>query len=173
MLATDWSLDQTVSGPKMRATTVWDEIIARHQWERDDLIKLESKSLRRSSSMETIRNAVAAYDTAMSDTQSLYSARSSVAPSRSSARSQGLPAPDEPDYEERFAFRRPPSRTMSILSDATSVNGGGSAPSDWELGSEAAFNASSPGSRVASLPSSGDELELEDYASSDSQWDLL
>lgn len=60
MLATEWVYDNnnTPSSVRLRTTSIWDEILTRHQRELDDLHRLEERRLIRSHSVETIRQIV-------------------------------------------------------------------------------------------------------------------
>lgn len=85
MLDTDWVMRTSIS-PRFRVApkSLWDELFARHQREREELLRWEERNypLKRSMSMETVRNEVApssvstsaSEDEAMTDSESVISA---------------------------------------------------------------------------------------------------
>jgi len=89
MLDTDWVMRTSIS-PRFRVApkSLWDELFARHQREREELLRWEERNypLKRSISMETVRNIVApssvstsaSEDEAMADSESVVSATSRV-----------------------------------------------------------------------------------------------
>ncbi|KDR72579.1 hypothetical protein GALMADRAFT_213117 [Galerina marginata CBS 339.88] len=87
MLATEWVYDNnnSSSSVRLRTSSLWDEILARHQRELDDLQRLEERTLKRSTSTETIRqrlNTAVDFNLTDSETQSITSAE--MSPSSSS-----------------------------------------------------------------------------------------
>ncbi|EDR09523.1 uncharacterized protein LACBIDRAFT_318670 [Laccaria bicolor S238N-H82] len=88
MLDTDWVMRTCIS-PRFRVApkSLWDELFARHQREREELLRWEERNniLKRSISMETVRNIVAlssastsaSEDEAMTDSESVNSATAS------------------------------------------------------------------------------------------------
>ncbi|KAF9482697.1 hypothetical protein BDN70DRAFT_874703 [Pholiota conissans] len=72
MLVTDYVYDKNSedSAVRLRPKSLWDEVFARHQKECDDLIRLEERSgLKRSCSIETIRERISASASYMTDSE--------------------------------------------------------------------------------------------------------
>lgn len=73
ILATEWVHDQNTGCPKAKLCpfSLWDEILSRHQREKEDFIRMEEKKgLKRSSSIETIRQLVPTALSSDSDAES-------------------------------------------------------------------------------------------------------
>ncbi|KAI0629408.1 hypothetical protein C8Q77DRAFT_285610 [Trametes polyzona] len=153
VLDTDWQI-RTRLGVPPRAT-LWDELLARHQREREEMLRAEEalrSRPRRSSSMETIRvwqdpedsarRRRAAADRPLSPMSSATSRSSSRSPSRASTSESEWESADDADFGGRERTAGPSSagsdrRHSPVLHD-----------SDWE-GSSASRSSS-----VAPPPSS-------------------
>jgi hypothetical protein len=94
MLDTDWVMRTSIS-PRFRVApkSLWDELFARHQREREELLRWEERNypLKRSMSMETVRNIVApsSVSTSASEDEAMTDSGSVVSATASSRRANG------------------------------------------------------------------------------------
>jgi hypothetical protein len=96
MLDTDWVMRTSIS-PRFRVApkSLWDELFARHQREREELLRWEERNypLKRSMSMETVRNIVApsssSVSTSASEDEAMTDSGSAVSATASSRRVNG------------------------------------------------------------------------------------
>lgn len=94
MLDTDWVMRTSIS-PRFRVApkSLWDELFARHQREREELLRWEERNypLKRSMSMETVRNIVApsSVSTSASEDEAMTDFESAVSDTASSKRVNG------------------------------------------------------------------------------------
>ncbi|KAJ7637172.1 hypothetical protein FB45DRAFT_908468 [Roridomyces roridus] len=157
ILDTDWALRSVIrSAPK----SLWDEMFLRHERERDELLRWENRSLKRSASTETIRVGGGGADPVDTDSSAASdSEHSSVESSRSKGKRRKVE--EDPydgsssDYDTAgsdYAFSeldvvqfdgRTPSPAPSDLS-AESVPPS-PAPSDWSVESHPLSPVSSAG----------------------------
>ena len=160
MLATEWVYDanNSNSGVRLRTASLWDEVFARHQKECDDLIRLEEKStLKRSCSLETIRERVVS---SLSVASSLRSDDDDNATDTgSSVRSSILTSPKR----RRLGHNNGQWRPTASSSAASTSSGPGS---EWDAASVVSSSAFGGPPLSSASSASGS-------TSSSSQWNVI
>jgi RimJ/RimL family protein N-acetyltransferase len=154
ILDTDWMYDNhsVPSSGRPRPKTLWDDLLVCQQREREELLRMEEKTLKRSNSMETIRNmAPIAPSTSISETSSV--ANSDTA-STSSATGNQSPKRKRLEMEsgkmkERIT-RRSRAPSSSASSSVDTIETMSTFSSEWEVPARPAFAI--PNSSGASPP---------------------
>ena len=128
ILATDWVFDHNNARP--RPKTLWEDLLVYHQREREELLRMEEKTLKRSISSETIRNEVP------------------TAPSITSTKRKRVELGSDP-VQSTSKLRAPSTSTSSSVGtfDTMSI-----ISSEWELPARQAFAI--PASNGATPPAS-------------------
>ncbi|PPR02213.1 hypothetical protein CVT26_012105 [Gymnopilus dilepis] len=98
MLATEWVYDNdnTSSSVRLRTSSLWDEILTRHQRELDELERLQQRTLKRSTSTETIRQRArdaapsSIFDFSDAETQSMTGTEGSTSSAASGSKRRKL-----------------------------------------------------------------------------------
>ncbi|KAJ2925097.1 hypothetical protein H1R20_g12004, partial [Candolleomyces eurysporus] len=163
LLATDWFIrDQALFKNKTKWTpavkSLWDEMFARHQREREELLRMEDRKmsgngkLKRTSSMETIKQVATSTINALSDytDDDMYDESESV----------------EDDDSESV---RPGSVASSSSSSAFSVVSAQSPHKRRRTSRETDGTSGSWSSRGGSLPPSSNGSEADDYVFDDDE----
>lgn len=160
MLATEWVYDanNTNSAVRLRTTSLWDEVFARHQKECDDLIRLEEKStLKRSCSLETIRERVVS---SLSVVSSVRGDDDDDATDTGSSVRSGVSMGAK---RRRLGYKKGQWRSTAPSSAASMSSGPGS---EWEVASVASTSALRAPPRSSASSVSGS-------TSLSSRWDVL
>ena len=155
ILATDWALDNNNARP--RPKTLWEDLLFCHQREREELLRMEEKTLKRSTSTETIRDntpiAPSIASTSRSETSSV--ANSSIS-ANSSARKENLKRKRaEVGSDPLRSTGRPRASSVSTSSSIGTFDTMSTISSEWELPARQAFaiptsNAPSPPASTSS-----------------------
>ena len=159
ILATDWVLDNSniSSSARPRPKTLWDDLIDCQQRERAELLRMEEKTLKRSTSTETVRDRASITpriaSTSRSKPSSVANPLISAAATNSSVR-KGSPKRRrvgvESDYVEKSSTRRPRAPSTSTSSNTGTFDTMSTISSEWELPARQAFAI--PASDGASPP---------------------
>lgn len=158
ILATDWNIASS-AGP--RPKTLWDDLLVCQQREREELLRMEEKTLKRSTSIETIRYqgpiAPSTASTSRSETSSVVTNSSTGAATNSSFR-KGSPKRRRvevgSDYvKEPASTRRPRAPSTSTSSSIGTFDTMSTISSEWEVPARQAFGI--PASNGASPPNAG------------------
>lgn len=176
ILATDWVFDNHhVSRP--RPKTLWDDLLVCQQREREELLRMEEKTLKRSTSIETIRDQVpiapSIASTSRSETSSVANSSTSAATTDSSVR-QGSSKRRrirrrvnvDVDYAEEPSSSRPRAPSTSTSSSIGTFDTMSTISSEWELPARQAFaippsNGASPPNVGASTSATGNWVMLD------------
>ncbi|KJA16665.1 hypothetical protein HYPSUDRAFT_284726 [Hypholoma sublateritium FD-334 SS-4] len=159
MLATEWVYDANndTSAVRLRTTSLWDEVFARHQKECDDLIRLEEKStLKRSCSLETIRERVVS---SLSIASSVRGDEDDDATDTGSSMHSGVSMGAK---RRRLGYKKGQWRSTAPSLASTSSGPG----SEWEVASVASTSA-------LRAPPRSSASSVSESISSPSQWDVL
>ncbi|PPQ73835.1 hypothetical protein CVT24_012260 [Panaeolus cyanescens] len=132
MLAMEWSVD--LGGYyRIRPKSLWDEVLSRHRWEQEELLRLEDRSLKRTHSTETIRESASSTTAA----QDLLEAETTNSPSK-----------------RRRLMQNYRDRTSSVSSSSSAASSSTHSPgSSYDTGFESDWSIVSSLARF-SLPSS-------------------
>jgi hypothetical protein len=162
ILATDWALDN--NGARPCPKTLWEDLLFCHQREREELLRMEEKTLKRSTSTETIRdNAPITPSIASTSRSETSSVADSSISADSSARKENLKRKRVevgPDPVKSTSRPRAPSITTSSIGTFDTMS---TISTEWELPTHQAsaiptFNAASP---PASTSSTGNWVMLD------------
>ncbi|KAI0369002.1 hypothetical protein BV20DRAFT_968493 [Pilatotrama ljubarskyi] len=154
MLDTDWSIHTRL---KSRAKSLWDEVLERHQRELDELVLLEErqKTLRRTSSMETVRvvqdpNPARDARNICSPTPPSITLSSGCSRASSTEPIDQSDESDESDAEgsDRFAHTSPRSPVRSEAGESVATD------HEWVMGSAMSDVSFSSGEHISRPPSS-------------------
>ncbi|KAJ3494479.1 hypothetical protein NLJ89_g10799 [Agrocybe chaxingu] len=184
ILATEWFYDRNnspTSSIHLRPRSLWDEVITRHQRERDELVKLQEKEcssgrLKRTNSMETIRERVPTVDYYPSDSASVsgFTTDSSIEREpgkRRRVESSGVSGGSQ------ASGSRPPSSAASFTYHRDPF-ASGDVDSDWEIptfGNPLKYVPSSNRRSQNSTagPSTSRKRPSISSASSSASWDMM
>ncbi|KAF8157005.1 hypothetical protein B0H34DRAFT_480797 [Crassisporium funariophilum] len=163
MLAREWVYDTNGTGScvRLRPNSLWGEVISRQQKERDELLRLEEKTLKRSSSTETIREKVSATTILDTESESSSDAVDSSPPSLASSRGWS-----------------PKRRRVELGQSLGTPDLVSSIEDEVQPGLEISAVTASAITRRERIPSPTDTEIMDGYASSVSssmseQWDML
>ena len=149
ILATDWVLD--INNARPRPKTLWEDLLFCHQREREELLRMEEKTLKRSSSTETIRDKAPIAPSIASTSETSSIADSSIS-ANSSARKENLKRKRvEVGSDPVKSTSRPRAPSISASSIGT-FDTMSTISSEWELSASQAFAI--PTSNAASPPAS-------------------
>ena len=149
ILATDWVLD--INNARPRPKTLWEDLLFCHQREREELLRMEEKTLKRSSSTETIRDKAPIAPSIASTSETSSIADSSIS-ANSSARKENLKRKRvEVGSDPVKSTSRPRAPSISASSIGT-FDTMSTISSEWELPARQAFAI--PTSNAASPPAS-------------------
>ena len=139
ILATDWVFDN--NNPRPRPKTLWEDLLVYHQREREELLRMEEKTLKRSTSSETIRNMAP------------------IAPSITSTKRKRVEVGSDP-MRSTSRPRAPSTSTSSSIGTFDTMS---TVSSEWELPARQAFAilASNDTSPSASTSSTGNWVMLD------------
>ena len=139
ILATDWVFDNNNARP--RPKTLWEDLFVHHQREREELLRMEEKTLKRSTSSETIRN------------------EAPIAPSITSTKRKRVEVGSDP-VRSTSRPRAPSTSTSSSIGTFETMS---TISSEWELPARQAFAipASNGSSPPASTSSTGNWVMLD------------
>jgi len=149
ILATDWVLD--INNARPRPKTLWEDLLFCHQREREELLRMEEKTLKRSTSTETIRDKAPIAPSIASTSETSSVADSSIS-ANSSARKENLKrkrVEGGSDPVKSTSRPRAPSISTSSIGTFDTMS---TISSEWELPARPAFAI--PTSNAASPPAS-------------------
>ncbi|CAA7268361.1 unnamed protein product [Cyclocybe aegerita] len=184
ILATEWFYDRNnspTSSIHIRPRSLWDEVITRHQRERDELFKLQEKEcnsgrLKRTNSMETIREKAPTVDYYPSDSASVsgFATDSSVEQEPYSPGKRRRVDSSSVSGRSQASGSRPPS---SAASSSYHRDPFASDDSDWEIPTFGNLLKYIPSSgrrsqNLAADPSSSRKRPSISSASSSASWDM-
>ena len=159
VLATDWALD--INNARARPKTLWEDLLLCHQREREELLRMEEKTLKRSTSTETIRDKAPVAPSIASTSETSSVADSSIS-ANSSARKENLKRKRvEVGSDPVKSTSRPRASSISTSSIGT-FDTMSTISSEWELPARPVFTI--PSSNAASPPAS---------SSSNGNWVML
>ena len=154
ILATDWALDNNHARPLPK--TLWEDLLFCHQREREELLRMEEKTLKRSTSTETIRdNAPITPSVASTSRSETSSVADSSISANSSARKENLKRKRKRAKAGSDAAKsgsRPRASSVSTSSSIETFDTMSTISSEWELSASQAFAI--PTSNAASPPAS-------------------
>jgi hypothetical protein len=150
ILATDWAFDNNNVRP--RPKTLWEDLLFCHQREREELLRMEEKTLKRSTSTETIRDN-ALITPSIANTSETSSVADSSISANSSARKENLKRKRvEVGSDPVKSTSRQRASSISTSSSIGTFDTMSTVSSDWELPARQAFAI--PTSNAASPPAS-------------------
>ncbi|KAF8801113.1 hypothetical protein BYT27DRAFT_7342177 [Phlegmacium glaucopus] len=158
ILDTDWICENGRGfspSVRRRPKSLWDDLLICQQREREELLRMEEKTLKRSSSTETIRDKAVAAPIAnawISETSSVASSSMSAATTSSAARNQSPKRRRlgvKPGHTKESSTRRSRAASSSASSIGT-VDTMSTISSEWELPARQTFDI--PASNGASPP---------------------
>jgi hypothetical protein len=166
ILATDWVFGNNKARARARPKTLWEDLLFCHQREREELLRMEEKTLKRSTSTETIRDktplAPSIASTSRSETSSV--ADSSISANSSAGKESLKRKRAEAGSNLVKSTSRPRAPSTSTSSSIETFDSMSTISSDWELPARQAFaiaasNGASPPASTSS--SSGNWVMLD------------